>query len=373
LREFALLGQDPGFGGGVGTMTEELRRAAETAAFEPELHYLRYPSLDRDRRDSLVRGRSVSPVVPGLDVANIVVASARIARRIRDARARFVCAAVASHGYGAALAGKPYGCWVATSLSEEWRARRHGIGAPRRVVRSASGPGLRWLERTTLRNATVRWTISRSARRAVAEVAGLPEEAIRVVPIPVDTERFAPLPDEEWDTILSAPELVFLGRADDPRKNVGLLLDAFRLLRPRLPDCRLKLVGTRPAGPLPAGVTATGPLPSVAGVLRRSSLLVLPSLQEGFGIVVAEALASGVPVLVTPCGGPEDLVRSSGGGEVTTGFDPEELADRAAALLADSARVHELRRRGREFLVREHNRAHLDAALAEALEELDSR
>jgi glycosyltransferase involved in cell wall biosynthesis len=366
-----MIGQDPGFGGGVGKMTEELWRAAESAALVPELHYLRYPSLDRDRNGSLVRGRGVSPVVPGLDAANVVAASARIARRIGTARARFVCAAVASHGYGAALAGKPYGCWVATSLSEEWRARGRGAGMSRRALRSASGPGLRLLERSTLRKAAVRWTISPSARRAVAEAAGLPEERIRVVPVPVDTERFRPLPDDEWDAALGAPELVFVGRADDPRKNVGLLLDAFGLLRTRLPDCRLTLVGAPLPGPMPAGVTATGPLPSVDEVLRRASLFVLPSLQEGFGIVVAEALASGVPVLVTPSGGPEDLVRDSGGGEVSAGFDPEELADRAATLLGDTGRLHEMRRLGREFVAREHDRAHLDAALAEALEELD--
>src|SRR5262249_9158098 len=150
--------------------------------------------------------------------------------------------------------------------------------------------------------------------------------AIRVVRIPVDVNRFAALPDDEWESLLDAPKLLFVGRADDPRKNIGLLLEAYTLVRTRLPSCTLTLAGAPPLRPLPAGVEAGGVVPSVAEVLRRASLLVLPSLQEGFGIVVAEALASGVPVLVTPCGGPEELVRSSHGGEVLTGFDPEELA-----------------------------------------------
>jgi glycosyltransferase involved in cell wall biosynthesis len=110
---------------------------------------------------------------------------------------------------------------------------------------------------------------------------------------------------------------------------------------------------------------------SVAELIRSAALFVLPSRQEGFGIVVAEALAAGVPVLVTPSGGPEALVRESGGGEVLSGFEPGELAESAAALLGDHARLLAMRRRGHAHVVREHDPTHLRDALREALEQLD--
>jgi len=217
------------------------------------------------------------------------------------------------------------------------------------------------------------WAISPSARSSLAATAQLPEDRIRIVPIPVDLERFAPLPDAEWAQHLARPELVFVGRADDPRKNVALLLDAFGRLRSRLPQVRLSLIGRRPAVRLPEGVDIVGEVPSVAERVRRAALFVLPSLQEGFGLVVAEALAAGVPVVVTPSGGPEDLVRTSGGGEVLSGFDPDELAGRVAALLEDRDTLFAMRRRGREHVAREHDPARLRNALRDALQDLGGR
>jgi glycosyltransferase involved in cell wall biosynthesis len=131
-------------------------------------------------------------------------------------------------------------------------------------------------------------------------------------------------------------------------------------------------VGAPPAQVVPDGVEVLGEVASVAEPLRSATLFVLPSLQEGFGLVVAEALAAGVPALVTPSGGPEDLVRESGGGEVLDGFAADELAVRAGALLGDGDRLREMRRRGRAYVVREHDPARLRDALREALDELDA-
>jgi glycosyltransferase involved in cell wall biosynthesis len=102
--------------------------------------------------------------------------------------------------------------------------------------------------------------------------------------------------------------------------------------------------------------------------LRTASLCVVPARQEGFGLVVAEALAAGVPVVATRSGGPEELIERSGGGVLLDGWTPEEVASVSASLLADPEGLLKRRRAGREYVVREHSPAVLANALGGILE-----
>jgi glycosyltransferase involved in cell wall biosynthesis len=208
------------------------------------------------------------------------------------------------------------------------------------------------------------------SRDRLAEAGGLDPATIGILPIPVDLTRFRPLDDEGWFAALQRPTIAFVGRADDPRKNASLLLDSFPTVRTAFPEARLRFVGRPPLGPLPEGAVATGEVDDVANHLRDAALLVLPSRQEGFGIVAAEALACGVPVLTTPCGGPEHLVEASGGGRILAGFDPEELSVAATNLLGDPGSLAAARRRGRDYVLREHAPEGLRALLAELFAEL---
>jgi phosphatidylinositol alpha-mannosyltransferase len=239
------------------------------------------------------------------------------------------------------------------------------------VLAGASLPALRRLERRVLRGAARLYATSAASRASVAEAAGIDVGEVSVLPIPVDVAHFSPEPDETWLARLDAPVVGFVGRADDPRKNAGLLLGAFRLVRERLPQAGLRLIGAPPREPVGPGVEATGVVPDVAPVLRECALLVSPSRQEGFGIGVAEALACGVPAVVTPSGGPEEAVRSSGGGRVTTGWSEQELAETILDLVGDRAALAKLRRRGREYVAAEHSPERFRRLLGEALRELD--
>ena len=76
--------------------------------------------------------------------------------------------------------------------------------------------------------------------------------------------------------------------------------------------------------------------------------------------------------MATPSGGPEDLVRDSGGGRVLASFSPEELAATVLELLARPDVLAEMRRRGREHVAVEHSRDRFRERLGAAFAQLDS-
>lgn len=351
MTDLAVVTQDPRFGGGARAQTLAFANAA----------------IELGRRPTLLHPR----FVPLVDSLAQLAEARRIAHTVRGAQSAWVVAAAAPYGYGALRSGQPYAAWVGTSLDEEWAARRADLALSRRLALELNAPLLRRLERRVLRGAQRIFATSPSSQSALAAAAGVPLEQVRILPIPVDTNVFHPEPDEEWLARLERPTVVFVGRADDPRKNAQLLLKAWPAVRTRIPEARLWLVGRRPAGMLPEGAQASGEVESVAAELRGGSLFVLPSRQEGFGVVVAEALSSGLPAVVTPCGGPEDLVRRSGAGTVLTDFEPGTLADGVVAALENRELLAAQRALGRSYIDVHHSRESFRAELAAVLAEGD--
>jgi len=350
VTDLAVVTQDPRFGGGALAQVEAFVHGAEQLG---RVAHVVHP-----------------PYLPLADSVSQLFRARGIAAAARGARSVWVVAAAASYGYPAARSGRPYAGWIGTSLEDEWRARRGGLSSSRRVALAANAPLLRRLERTVLRGAGRLYATSPASRDALARAAGLPAERIGVLRIPVDVDALRPEADERWLARLDQPTIVFVGRGDDPRKNVGLLLDAWPEIRASIPGARLRLVGRPPAVPLPAGAEAVGYVESVAEAVRTASLFVLPSLQEGFGIVVAEALACGVPAIVTASGGPEELIAESGGGMVLPDFAPATLAAAVVALLGDQERLVGLRHSGRAYVEARHAPAPFREQLATIFAEL---
>ena len=359
--DIAVLGQDPRFGGGALAQAAAFLTAATELGRRPELRYSPHPGL----AEPAFTWRRV-------EALRQLQAARAFTQPVREARSCWVVATVAHHGGAAPRSGRNYACWLGTTIASEWSGRAMGLSRSRRIAAGASIPTIRAIEQRVLDRASQLYAMSPASVVQVAAAARRPSSEIGLLPIPVDVDLFTPEDDQQWlERATLAPVIGFVGRANDPRKNIGLLLRAFALVREQVPTARLLLVGTPPAEPTGAGVEVIGVVPDIASVIRRCTLLVLPSFQEGFGIVVAEALASGVPAVVTPCGGPEAIVRSSGAGRVAPGWSARELADSVLELLGDLDALDQARKAGRAFVEREHAPARFRALLAEAFGRLD--
>ena len=188
-------------------------------------------------------------------------------------------------------------------------------------------------------------TVSELARGTYVE-AGVPPEKVHAVPLGADLELFAP-GEEKRDGGLT---FLFSG-ATIHRKGFDLLLAAFDRVRAEAPAVRLRLVGPRgdSAHLLDRrgadGIDVVGPVPqpALAAELRRADVLVLPSRNDSYGMVVAEALASGVPALVSEMVGAKDLVTEGETGWIVPVGDAAALARRMAWCAAHPDAVRALR------------------------------
>ena len=87
-------------------------------------------------------------------------------------------------------------------------------------------------------------------------------------------------------------------------------------------------------------------------VLRGASVLVLPSVQDGFGLVVLEAMAAGLPVIVSDHVGAKDCVREGVDGFVVPVRDADAIAERLRWLRADRSRQRRMGLNAREQALR---------------------
>jgi phosphatidylinositol alpha-mannosyltransferase len=163
---------------------------------------------------------------------------------------------------------------------------------------------------------------------------------LAIIPNGVPTQTYTPRPLEAPEAIARRPvRLLFVGRWRDPRKGMSYLLDAYRQLVARGVALTLDVIGEGASGPAPAvpGLTVHGMVEGeteLAERYRQADLFVAPATgQESFGIVLLEAMASGLPVICSDIEGYRQVVDEAG----TRLVKPAD-ADALAAAIADLAR-----------------------------------
>ena len=215
-----------------------------------------------------------------------------------------------------------------------------------------------WFEKRRVGRADRVLTTSRYAADGIARHYGIPAGTVRIVPELIDlrawrkTLEAAPPAAREHASILCVAHLY-------PRKDVATLLGAMRLLQTR---AVLRVIGNGPEfGRLCRLAKRLGledrvlflnhlPLAELAEEYRRADLFCLPSRQEGFGIVLLEAMAAGLPIIAARAAAIPEVV-----GECGCLIEPGDVAGFARAiddLLNDKAARQRLSEAGRRRVTR---------------------
>jgi glycosyltransferase involved in cell wall biosynthesis len=200
-------------------------------------------------------------------------------------------------------------------------------------------------ERLNVRRAPLVLTTSEYARQRIAASYDVPVGKIAVVPEPIDlagwrTALAAAGPRVSWTpTILTVCHLY-------PRKSVDVLLRALPRVRLAIPNARLRLVGIGPEFDrlialrdslgLAADVDFLRHIPfdELVREYRDAALFCLPSRQEGFGIVLLEAMAAGRAVVASRAAAIPEVVPDGVAGVLVPPGDPQALASALIDLLA---------------------------------------
>ncbi len=225
-------------------------------------------------------------------------------------------------------------------------ARRHFAGRVAGAIKAADGIV----------------TISEFSRRSILDRFPVDEKKIKVIPLGVDSDWKSEPAEADLARVRAelaplGPFLLFVG-ALEPRKNLGRLVEALRILHDRDRKVPLLIVG-RPGGDS-VRVRDTierlglGPMVKLPGYLdansvrclyRLAAALVFPSLAEGFGLPVLEAMAGGLPVAASGTSAIPEVA-----GDAALLFDPaspEDIAEKVGQLLDDSQVRRGLAEKGR--------------------------
>jgi glycosyltransferase involved in cell wall biosynthesis len=186
----------------------------------------------------------------------------------------------------------------------------------------------------TIRRSQIVITISEHARQTLIERHGLAPERVRAIHLAVDPERFTP--SDKVSLGAEAPYLVYPARPWR-HKNHARLYEAFALLRRERPELRLVLTGEGDFGALPEGVEARGRVSAdgLVALYRGAAALVFPSLYEGFGMPVVEAMACGCPVASSNVTSLPEV--AGGAARLFDPLDPEAIAAAVDEVLRDPA------------------------------------
>lgn len=210
-------------------------------------------------------------------------------------------------------------------------------------------------------------TVSRSLQKYFCGVTGVNPANVHTVYNGVDCSIFngrgSREPYVQYDKT-AGPIIGTIGNLY-PDKGHIFLIRAASLLAARLPSARILIIGKNTpfrseleseAKKLNVedNIQFLGFQEDVSSILKRLDIFVLPSLHETFSIAVIEAMAVGLPVIATRCGGPEEIIADGVNGVLVPPRDHQAIAEKMFLLLRDAELRQKVARKAREQVVKNY-------------------
>lgn len=212
---------------------------------------------------------------------------------------------------------------------------------------------LSWLKRFIVRHGTDRAVfVSKKLEQEIASALRIPAHKCRVIPNGIDLQNYSVQKDDSLRKELGLPEdAIVVGAVGNIRrpKAYDVFLKAAQLLRSASSrfhfviagegsgELYAELQGLRDSLGLRDAVTFLGLRSDVPRVLRNLDAYALSSTTEGFSIACVEAMASGIPVVATRSGGPEEILQHERSGLLVPTNDPAALASSIQRVCSDEA------------------------------------
>ncbi len=268
------------------------------------------------------------------------------------------------------------------------------IGSPPLIITthgimSASAPDwfnllyMKTIGKWTLKSADRVICYTEMEKDKLANMLKIDSEKISVIPNGVDTDLFRPDPNNNKQSNQSnAITILWVGRFVRG-KGVEYLIQAAKILVKEVPDLKILLVGDGPSKGKIKGliekfnlkknviIKENVPNENMPEVYQKSDIFVLPSLNEGVPKTLLEAMACGIPVIISEFPHLEELIKNAG--LTFPKGDVHALADKIMRLIRDRELAKELGNNGRNKIVEGHSWGNTVLKTTELYEEVAGR
>jgi len=366
MRKKILLFSSAPFGGGVGAMTVDMAATLHSLGHEVEVAF-----LERSKQISIFIERTAYEGFPATLLYSfrpyfIGLHTWNWGKTWQKHLAKFDTVVVVCGSPYIAFPflrfGKPLYVWSAVTLKEDLKGKYEKFRLINKIAYRLWLPSLYKKEKAVICECRRLWALSQPTMQDFEAIAGSKRPRISALMAPIDTDLFRPLNDTANNSQVELAVL-FTGRYSDGRKDIATLIRAFAITHRQIPKSKLVLIGSpEPSSEISSMVSTFGLHGAVefrpwvdrvalVKYYQSAKVFAISSRQEGLCISGLEAMACGLPVISTACGGPESYVQDGKNGFLVPVTDHEAMSKALTRGLSDEATWRTLSNTARKFVL----------------------